>query len=123
MKPVMVFKLLESITIMKNVFDVFAKYCLSGITANKERMEEYVDTSAGTIAALNPHLGYELSAELAKEVLETQKSIKEAVLERNLLTAEELIVILNPHEMTNPGIAGKDLIEVATVDSLVKENA
>ena len=123
MKPVMIFKVLESITIMKNVFDVFAKYCLSGITANKERMEEYVNTSAGTIAALNPHLGYELSAELAKEVLETQKSIKEAVLAKKLLTAEELEIILNPHEMTNPGIAGKDLIQIEKVDSRVKENA
>lgn len=123
MKPVMIFKVLESITIMKNVFNVFAKYCLSGITANKERMQAYVNTSSGTIAALNPHLGYELSTELAKEVLKTHKSVKETVLKKKLLTAQELEIILNPHEMTNPGIAGKELIEVDKVNSRVKENA
>ena len=123
MKPVMIFNVLESITIMKNVFEVFSKYCLSGITANTKRMEDYVNTSAGTIAALNPHLGYELSAQLAKEVLETKKSIREAVLEKKLLTPEELDIILKPHEMTNPGIAGKELIKIDRVSSMVKENA
>jgi len=123
MKPVMIFKLLESIKIMKNVLNVFSEYCLSGITANKERMKFYVETSAGTIAALNPHLGYELSAELAKEVLETKKSIKEAVLSKSLLTEAELDMILNPHEMTNPGIAGKELIKIDKVNQAVKENA
>jgi len=123
MKPVMIFKVLESITIMKNVFNVFVKYCLNGITANKERMEEYVATSAGTIAALNPHLGYELSAQLAKEVLETHKSVKQIILEKGLLNTKELDIILNPHEMTNPGIAGKNLIQIDKVNSRVKENA
>lgn len=122
MKPVMIFKVLESITIMKNVFEVFSKYCLSGITANQTRMEDYVNTSAGTIAALNPHLGYELSAQLAKEVLETRKSIREVVLEKKLLTAEELEVILKPHEMTNPGIAGKELVKKEKVAARVKEH-
>jgi len=110
MKPVMIFKTLESITIMKNVFEVFTRYCLSGITANKERMEEYVNTSAGTMTALNPHIGYELSAKLAKEVVESGRSIRDIVIEKGLLSIEELDIILNPHEMTLPGIAGKQLL-------------
>ena len=110
MKPTIIFKVLESITVTKNVLEVFSKYCVSGITANKDVMEEYVNTSAGTITALNPHIGYELSAQLAKEVLQTGKSIRESVLEKGILDAEELDIILNPHEMTDPGISGKELI-------------
>jgi len=110
MKPVMIFKVLESITVMKNTLEVFSKYCVSGITANKEKLENYVQTSAGTITALNPHIGYELSASLAKEVLQTGKSIRETVLEKGILTEDELDIILNPHEMTDPGIAGKELL-------------
>ena len=123
MKPVMIFKVLESASIMKNVLDVFNRYCLQGITANKKQMEEYVNTSAGTIAALNPHLGYELSAQLAQEVLQSRKSIKEAVLEKELLTEEELKIIMKPHEMTNPGIAGKELIKSEKVAARVRQNA
>ena len=110
MKPTIIFKVLESISITKNVLEVFSKHCVSGITANKEKMESYVHTSAGTITALNPHIGYELSAQLAKEVLQSSKTIREAVLEKGILLAAELDLILNPHEMTDPGIAGKELI-------------
>lgn len=110
MKPTIIFKVLESITVTKNVLEVFSKYCVAGITANKEVMEDYVNTSAGTITALNPHIGYELSAKLAKEVLQTGKSIRESVLEKGILLSEELDIILNPHEMTDPGISGKELI-------------
>ncbi|MCL1948634.1 MAG: aspartate ammonia-lyase [Turicibacter sp.] len=123
MKPAMIFKVLESATMMKNVMEVFNKFCLQGITANRQQMEAYVNESAGTIAALNPHLGYELSAQLAKEVLLTHKSIRETVLEKGLLTEEELQIILQPHEMTNPGIAGKELIQQDKVDAMVRENA
>jgi len=111
MKPVMIHKLLESVKMMTNVLDVFTKYCIVGITANKEAMEYDVNTSAGTITALNPHIGYELSAQFANEVLKTGKSIREVVLENQALTEEELDIILNPHEMTDPGIAGKELLK------------
>jgi len=110
MKPMIIFKVLESLTVMKNVLEVFSKYCVSGITANPEKMQNFVHTSAGAITALNPHIGYERSAALAKEVLATGKSIREIVLEKGILTAKALDIILNPHEMTDPGIAGKELL-------------
>ncbi|MGJ7912424.1 aspartate ammonia-lyase [Neobacillus sp. LXY-1] len=110
MEPVIVFNLLQSIKIMTNVFTVFREYCLSGITANKERMEAYVNNSVGVITAINPHVGYETAASIAREAILTSRPVREIVLERGVLTAEELDTILHPFEMTNPGIAGKELL-------------
>lgn len=111
MEPVIVFNLLQSIKVMTNVFTVFREHCLSGITANKERMQDYVDNSVGVITAINPHVGYETAASIAKEAIATKRPVREIVLERGVLTAEELDIILQPFEMTHPGIAGKELIE------------
>jgi aspartate ammonia-lyase len=110
MEPVIVFNLLQSIKIMKNVFTVFREYCVSGITANKERMEAYVNNSVGVITAINPHVGYETAASIAKEAIDSNRPVREIVLEREVLTASELDIILHPFEMTNPGIAGKELL-------------
>ncbi|MGA8944231.1 MAG: aspartate ammonia-lyase [Thermoactinomyces sp.] len=111
MEPVIVFNLLQSINVMTNVFTVFRKYCLHGITANKERMESYVNNSVGVITAINPHVGYETAASIAKEAIETGRQVRDIVLERGVLTAEELDLILHPFEMTHPGIAGKELLD------------
>jgi aspartate ammonia-lyase len=111
MEPVIAFNLLQSIKIMTNVFTVFRTHCLSGITANKERMEDYVNNSVGIITAINPHVGYETAASIAKEAIMSKRPVREIVLERGALTAEELDIILHPFEMTKPGIAGKELIE------------
>ncbi|MEW9052222.1 MAG: aspartate ammonia-lyase [Neobacillus sp.] len=112
MEPVIVFNLLQSIKIMTNVFTVFGEHCLKGITANKERMEAYVNNSVGVITAINPHVGYETAASIAREAIVTGRPVREIVLEREVLTAGELNIILHPFEMTNPGIAGKELIEI-----------
>lgn len=110
MEPVIVFNLLQSIRIMTNVFTVFRKHCLSGITANVSRMEDYVNHSVGIITAINPHVGYETAASIAREAITTNRPVREIVLERGVLTAEELDMILHPLEMTHPGIAAKDLL-------------
>lgn len=111
MEPVIIFNLLESIKIMKNVMNVFREYCVSGITANKERLEGYVNNSVGTITAINPHVGYEVASEVAKEAITTNRPVREIVIEEKVLTEEELDSILDPFEMTKPGISSKELIE------------
>jgi aspartate ammonia-lyase len=111
MEPVIVFNLLQSIKIMTNVLTVFREHCLSGITANEERMAAYVNNSVGVITAINPHVGYETAASIAREAIVSERPVREIVLERGVLTAEELDIILNPFEMTIPGISGKKLIE------------
>lgn len=111
MGPVLVYNLLDSITVMTNGFRVFTEYCVSGITANEERMRNYVESSVGIITAVNPHIGYETAAAIAREAIETGRSVRELCLELGVLTAEELDQILDAHEMTNPGIAGAALLK------------
>nr|WP_279326683.1 aspartate ammonia-lyase [Bacillus kexueae] len=109
MEPVLVFNLIQSISIMNNTFKAFTEYCLKDIKANEERMKEYVDRSVGIITALNPHIGYEQASKIAKEAVSTNRPVRDLILENNLLNEEELNEILDPFEMTHPGIAGKSL--------------
>lgn len=111
MEPVLVFNLLQSISIMNNAFRVFTDYCLVGIEANEDRLKEYVEKSVGVITAVNPHLGYETAARIAREAILTGKSVRELCLQHNVLTEEELDLILDPYEMTHPGIAGASLLD------------
>ncbi|MGG1630353.1 aspartate ammonia-lyase [Rossellomorea sp. NRS-1567] len=111
MEPVLVFNLLQSISIMNNAFRSFTDNCLVGIEANETRMKEYVENSVGIITAVNPHLGYEVVSRIAREAILKGKSVRELCLEYDVLTEEELDLILNPYEMTNPGIAGSALFD------------
>ncbi|NEU32169.1 aspartate ammonia-lyase [bacterium LRH843] len=112
MEPVLVFNLLQSISIMNNGFRVFTKFCLEGIKANEERMKEYVDNSVGTLTAVNPHIGYEMASKIAREAILEGVSVRELCLKYEVLTEEELNTILDPFEMTKPGISGVELLNV-----------
>ncbi|MDR2869936.1 MAG: aspartate ammonia-lyase [Deferribacteraceae bacterium] len=111
MEPVIVHNLLQSISIMTNVFRVFREYLLEGLKANVDKMQAYVDGSVGIVTALNPHVGYKTASKLAKEAIETGKPIRELILRDKVLTEEQLAIILNPKEMTTPGIAGAELLK------------
>ncbi|KKC50076.1 MULTISPECIES: aspartate ammonia-lyase [Paenibacillus] len=113
MGPVIAFNLLQSLKILRNGVDVFLKYAVEGMEANRERCETYVNNSFGIVTALNPHLGYEVAAQLVKEALRTGLSIRDLILERGLLTPEEITEILNPYQMTSPGISGERLLDDA----------
>ncbi|AMR01161.1 TPA: aspartate ammonia-lyase [Bacillus cereus] len=111
MEPVLVFNLIQSISIMNNGFRVFREYCIEGITANEELLKRYVEKSVGIITAVNPHIGYEAASRIAREAIETGKSVRELCLEHGVLTEEELDIILDPFEMTHPEIAGASLLK------------
>ena len=111
MEPVLVFNLLQSISIMSNAFRTFTENCLKGIKANEERLKEYVEKSAGVITAVNPHIGYEVASRIAREAIIDGVPVRELCLKYDVLTEEELNVILDPYEMTKPGIAGASLLE------------
>lgn len=110
MEPVLVFNLLQSLSILKNGIDVFRKYAIEGITANIEHCRHVVEHSVGIITAINPHVGYEVATRIAKEAIQTGRPVREICLERGILSEEELNEILDPKEMTNPGIAGARFI-------------
>jgi aspartate ammonia-lyase len=111
MEPVLVFNLLQSISIMNNGFRSFTNHCLVGIEANEARLKENVEKSVGIITAVNPHLGYEVAARIAREATITGKSVRELCLKYDVLSEEELDLILNIYEMTKPGIAGAALLD------------
>ncbi len=111
MEPVLVFNLLQSLSIMKNAFRTFTDNCLKGIEANEDRLNEYVEKSVGVLTAVNPHIGYEVAARIAREAILSGASIRELCIKYDVLTEEELNLILDPYEMTHPGIAGVSLFD------------
>lgn len=111
MEPVLVFNLLQSISIMNNGFSVFTNYCISGIKANEDQMKHYVETSVGTITAINPHIGYETATKIAREAIVSGKSVRELCRQYSILSEEDLNQILDPYDMTNPGISGASLLD------------
>lgn len=111
MEPVVVFNLLQSLDILRNVLRVFKDRCIVGITANEARCRALVENSVGVVTAINPHVGYEVASLVAKEAISSGRPVREIVLEKGVLTSEELDVILNSFEMTKPGIAGAELLK------------
>ncbi|RPH36611.1 aspartate ammonia-lyase, partial [bacterium] len=104
MMPVVAFNLLHELEILKNAIQVFDRLGVSGITANEQRCRMYAEESLSTVTVLNPHIGYQRGAELAKESLATGRPIRELVLERGLLTREKLDEVFDLRSMTEPGI-------------------
>ena len=108
MEPVMAFNMFNSINYLTNAIDGFVDKLLLKLEPNKEQCQMWIDRSVGIVTALLPHVGYENSAMMAKEAYNTGRPIREVVLEKGLLTKEEIDKILAPAAMTTPGIAGKD---------------
>jgi aspartate ammonia-lyase len=102
MEPVIVQSLFESIEILKNGMATLKHRCIDGITANEERCRQMVENSIGIVTALSPALGYERCSALAKEALENNRGVYELVLEKNLLTREDLDRLLAPENMIRP---------------------
>ena len=105
--PIIFFNLFQSLDTLANGIDTFTKNCIVGITANEERCKDMVDNSIGIVTAICPYIGYKNAANIAKEALATNKSVKDLILENGILTEEELIKVLDPYKMTEPGIPGK----------------
>ena len=103
MIPVMVHNLLESIEILSSASVEFATRCVRGITANEERCRHNVESTAALATALVPAIGYDRAAAIAKRSLKESRTLRELVLEEELLTADELDSILDFRAMTEPG--------------------
>ena len=76
--------------------------CVEGITANRDVCRNFVMNSIGIITALNPLIGYENGSSIARQALETGASVYDLVLERKLLTKEQLDEIFSPENIINP---------------------
>lgn len=100
--PVIAYSLFSSLTHLRNACRTLETRCVRGITANREHLRRLVERSIGLVTALNPYIGYDNAAAIAKEAQETGKGVYELVLEKGLLTKEALDSILNPENMTHP---------------------
>jgi len=80
---------------------------VDGIEANAARARELLDRSTALATALSPHIGYQATAEIAKESVNTGRSIRDLVVERSLLDQAALDAILSPDAMTRGGVVGK----------------
>jgi len=96
MMPLMAFELLFSIDILKNFLPTFVQKCISGIGADRERCEAYYITSPSLATALNPLIGYEKAAAIAKESARTRKSIPDLLREKKMLTEKQIAAIFTP---------------------------
>jgi len=102
MEPVIAECIFESIEMLKNGMATLKHRCIDGITANEKRCRLMVERSIGLVTALNPVLGYETCTMLAKDALDQERSVYDLVLERNLLTQEELDRLMAPESMIAP---------------------
>jgi aspartate ammonia-lyase len=102
MEPIIVQSLFQSIEMLKNGMTTFLHRCVKDVTANEEHCRAMVMNSIGLVTALNPVLGYETCTQVAKEALEQNKGVYDLVLEKGLLTKEELDELLLPENMIKP---------------------
>jgi fumarate hydratase class II len=104
MMPVLSHNLSESISVLANAARVFAERCVEGLEANEERARELVERNVIVVTALNPHIGYDAGAKVAKEALATGKSVREIVLEHGLMSEADLDRVLDLKKMTEGGV-------------------
>ncbi len=102
-EPVMAACIFEGQTTLINAANTLRKYCVEGITANKEVLQHYIERSIGTVTALNPVIGYDRATELAAEAMKTGEGIVELIREKHILTDAQINEILDPAALTGAG--------------------
>jgi fumarate hydratase class II len=103
-KPVIIYNFLQSVRLLSDTCRMFNRYCAVGIEPNRERLRQYVEQSLMLVTALNPYIGYDNAARIAKYAYQTGKTLKEAAVELGLLSAEEFDQIVRPEAMVRPNL-------------------
>jgi aspartate ammonia-lyase len=109
-EPIIFYCMFQSIDTLSYAVQTFVDNCVSGITANEARCRFLVDNSVGIITAICPHVGYQKAADIAKKAMLSGKPVRTLILQEKLIGEEELDHILDPVQMTEPGISGKNLL-------------
>jgi fumarate hydratase class II len=104
MMPVLAQALLESITLLTNAAHAFTDRCVQGLEADEARCRELLEMNPAVATALNPHIGYDKAAEVAKAAAKEKKSVREIVLREGLLPPEKVDEALDVRAMTEPGL-------------------
>ncbi|MCM2353672.1 MAG: class II fumarate hydratase [Pseudobdellovibrio sp.] len=106
-KPVIVFNCLNSIRLIADACESFADNCVVGITANTTQIKKHLDNSLMLVTALNPHIGYDNAAKIAKTAHKNGTTLKEEAVKLGLLTAEKFDEVVRPETMISPLGAAK----------------
>ena len=101
-KPVIIFNVLNSIRLLSDACESFTDNCVVGIEANKININKHLENSLMLVTALNPHIGYDNAAKVAKKAHKENKTLKEAAIELGLLTAEKFDEVVRPEKMIGP---------------------
>lgn len=101
-KPVIIYNVLQSIRLIADACESFTDHCVVGIEANKVNINKHLDNSLMLVTALNPHIGYDNAAKVAKKAHKENKTLKQAVVELGLLTEEEFDKFVRPENMIGP---------------------
>lgn len=98
-KPVIIYNVLQSTRLIADACESFTDNCVVGIEANRKNIKQHVDNSLMLVTSLNPHIGYDNAAKIAKKAHKEHKTLKETALELGLLTEEQFDKIVRPEEM------------------------
>jgi fumarate hydratase class II len=101
-KPVMIHNFLHSVRLLHDATKSFIEFCISGIEINREQIDEHLRHSLMLVTALNPHIGYDKAAQVAKNAHKKKISLRESAIELGFLTGEQFDQMVIPEEMTHP---------------------
>ena len=101
-KPLIIHNVLQSIQILSDSTRSFAKYCISGLKADKNRIKHLVDNSLMLVTALSPKIGYDNAAKIAKNALKNKTTLKIEALRTGLITEKDYNKIVDPFKMIKP---------------------
>ncbi|HET6669794.1 MAG TPA: class II fumarate hydratase [Pyrinomonadaceae bacterium] len=101
-KPVMIHNLLHSIRLIHDACYGFVEFCIAGIELNRDQIDHYLKNSLMLVTALNPHIGYDKAAKIAKHAHQKKISLREAAVELGFLSGEDFDKFVKPEEMTHP---------------------
>ncbi|MGE0764484.1 MAG: class II fumarate hydratase [Bdellovibrionales bacterium] len=102
-KPVIVFNVLNSIRLLGDACESFLENCVAGIEANREQIKKHLDNSLMLVTALNPHIGYDNAAKIAKAAHQKGTTLKEEAVRLGLLDAAKFDQVVRPEKMIKPG--------------------
>lgn len=105
--PVIAHNLFEILDLLKNGLRIFIDKCLIGIKADKDRCNQLVEESLVLVTGLVGHIGYEKATQVARKCIDNKMTVREVLIDENIMEGEKIDLILNPIEMTKPGIPGR----------------
>ena len=101
-KPVMIHNFLHSVRLLHDATHSFVEFCIDGLELNRAQIEAHLKASLMLVTALNPHIGYDKAAQVAKNAHKKKISLRASAIELGFLTGEEFDLLVKPEEMTHP---------------------